>query len=412
MAFLKTVSALWKGVSPRLKPILLCIRLRFDETPTRVRIVANSSECVVDGAVETPQGAPSSESSSLHTKVMQVEYGLGLLWYDYDSKKYNWIFGEVPTALRAVQSTNGANTAKCLRDVIDSVPGLQNFAFEEDFKFCIRHSCSDAYSANFVAERMLTREMPSWVSAHTLCDVHKLYTATKTSMATVDWDVSGLLNLSLALSGAGSISTLRQILARLFGEKLVIIYQDAPANRRDSDAHRYRQALLDTFVPITGVDRKRKSLNRKRRFIIEYFVNGELSVGMETNLKLQHFCEFGCCTSPSQTLKHFTKWVTWAMLPGAMHKFPRSRWTGYDRSIDFAGLLAGFGLLRPLIFEFAGKPNVPKPIQPPTLPEHAITADAGADEGEWDRLFLKEAQAMHGHEAHPQDCLCLLKIGK
>ena len=392
MVFLQTCSYLWQGANARFRPILICIRLRFDETPTRVRILdpcddeVGSTACVDDLT-------KSQTSSSLHTKVMQTECGLGVLLYDSLLNKYNWIFGELPTSLRAVDSTNGQNTKQCLKDVIDSIPGIQDFAFKEDFKFCVRHCCSDAYSANFVAERLLTEEMPTWTPAHTLCDIHKLYTATKTSMATVDWDVSGLLNLSLALSGAGSISTLRKILAKLFGEKLEIVFEDPPTNPH---ANMYREALLDTFVPVKHVDAGRRKLNAKRRYILRYFLNGNLSIGNETRLSLDHYCPFGCCASPSLTMSHFTKWVTWALIPGAMHKFPRSRWTNYDRSIDWAGLLAGFGLLQPLLWEFAGKPKVPKHTAVEAIVEHAADDD-------WSDLFFQESQQKEDPAAHQQD---------
>eukprot|EP00438_Fugacium_kawagutii_P012510 Skav212718 [mRNA] locus=scaffold113:593428:599229:+ [translate_table: standard] len=371
---------------------MMVLRLRFDETPTKVRIVdpacegAGSTACADDVFIKT-------QSSSLHTKVMQVEYGIGLLMYDRKADKYTWVFGELPTALRAVPSTNGPNTFQCLRDVIDSVPGLEQFAFANDFKLTVRHCCSDAYSANFVAERLLTEQMHSWTPSHTLCDIHKLYTATKTAMSTVDWDISGLLNLSLALSGAGTVSSLRKILARLFGKHLVIVYEHPPER-----AKQYLQALLDTFVPISGVDDARKKQNAKRRYILSYFLNGRFMDCGDT-FRAEHYCPFACCKTPGTTLHHFSQSVTWALIPCALHKFPRSRWTNYDRSIDWCGLLAGLGFLQPLIFEFAGKANPKAPLGTNSdavtgtgaLMDCASTKDSHDDD--WSTLYLSNLSA-------------------
>ena len=185
MVFLNTLSHLWN--TNYVKPLLVYIRLRYDETPTKVRLTNPVRPC------ETAHASlPPIESSSTHTKVMQVEHCIGVLVYDTRVKprgQYNWIFGELPTALRAVQSTNGKNTMKCLQDTIDSVPGFREFAEGQNFKFLVRHTCSDSYSANFVAERGLTHETPEWVGLHGLCDVHKLYTSTKNGMATVEYDI-------------------------------------------------------------------------------------------------------------------------------------------------------------------------------------------------------------------------------
>lgn len=288
MVLLKTLSSLWSNATSRLRPVMIFTRLKFDETPTKVRLVEpcfdseNSTACLDE--------MPGVTSSSLHTKVMQIEFAMGMLAFDTETDQYTWIFGELPTALRAIQSTNGITTFKCLKDAINSVPGLLDFAWEQDFKLHVRHCCSDSYSANFVAERLLKQDMPSWISADTVCDVHRFYTATKTAMSTVDYDISGLLNLSLALSGAGTVSTLRKILARIFGRRLTIIYEQAPTETMGSPAQMYQQELFDTFLPTTGVDSARRTLNEKRRFVLSYYLNGNLGPNQKV---IEHWCVFG-----------------------------------------------------------------------------------------------------------------------
>ena len=384
MVLLKTLSSLWSNATSQLRPVMIFMRLKFDETPTRVRLVEPCFDSLTPTACL--EEMPGATSSSLHTKVMQIEFAMGVLSFDTQNDQYTWIFGELPTALRAVQSTNGLTTFKCLKDVINSVPGYVDFAWEQDFKLHVRHCCSDSYSANFLAERLLKQDMPSWISADTVCDVHRLYTATKTAMSTVDYDISGLLNLSLALSGAGTVSTLRKILARIFGRRLTIIYEHAPTETMGSPAQMYQQELFDTFLPTIGVDSARRTLNEKRRFVLSYYLNGRLGPGQKV---IEHWCPFGCCHTPSQTLMNFSKWVCWALIPCSLHRFPRSRWTNYDRSIDWTGLLAGCGLLEELFVEFCGKS-----VASTAAPTHAA-ADVPTenpvpihdDDGDWEAAF-------------------------
>ena len=407
MVFLNTLSHLWN--TNYVKPLLVYIRLRYDETPTKVRLTNPVRPC------ETAHASlPPIESSSTHTKVMQVEHCIGVLVYDTRVKprgQYNWIFGELPTALRAVQSTNGKNTMKCLQDTIDSVPGFREFAEGQNFKFHVRHTCSDSYSANFVAERGLTHETPEWVGLHGLCDVHKLYTSTKNGMATVEYDISGLLNLALALSEAGAVGKLRQLLSRILGNELQISYSKPPANIPNSLAQVYRTELFELFLPLTGVDSARIKLNRKRRYILEYFLNGELYT-----MNICHFCEWSCCPTPEHTWKMLGTYVSWALIPCNLHKFPRSRWTNWDRSLDWAGLLAGVHSLLPrVLVEFlTGKPFNLHPRE--GLDGAGNSALPSIEDGDdWEHAFLDAHHRPVDVEAQNQDiglfrCSCCLLL--
>ena len=339
---------------------------------------ASSSECkLADVAF--------NKSSSLHTKVMQVEYSIGVLTHDKTKGlegEYNFIFGQLAAPLKAVQSTNGVCTYQCLKDTMDSIPGLVGFASCEDFKFLLRHSCTDSYRANFVAERLLSQDMPGWVSLHSVCDIHRVYTCTKTSMATVDFDVSGLLNTALALNDAGVVSKLHQILAKIFGQRLKIVYETPP--EQGSLAHTYRRDVLDMFLPVDSVDSARARTNKRRRHILEYFLNGHWYQD-----EIIHWCSWGCCESHIETLERMTSYVTWALIPTKCHKFPRARWTEWDKSIDWAGLLAAcHNLLEAVVTTYIGKPQT-------GFPDPALVAASDADSGgddDWETQFKKASE--------------------
>lgn len=392
MVFLQTLSFLWKGSSghDKVRPIMLYARLRFDETPTKVRVLDSSTEGAKSTALVAELADPSSESTSatLHTKVMQTEHIVGILLHDRregSRGQYTWVYSELPTALKAVHSTNGLNTLACLKDTLDRVPGFHQFGLEQGFKFCIRHTCSDSYSANFAALRGLEHETPGWTSLHGLCDVHKLYTATKTAMSTVDHDISGVLNLALALGEAGSLGKLRKILSRTLGNNLLITFGTPPVENKDSMAYTYRKELFDLFLPTVGVDCARVRLNKQRRYILEYFLNGELF-----SHDICHVCKWGCCSTPDQTWKYFGSYVSWALLPCGLHRFPRSRWTEWDKSLDWVGLLAGVhGLFQRVLVEFlTGKPLSMQPATSSSSETmHAAPSFAIDD---WDAVYCAE----------------------
>ncbi len=201
------------------RPLMTCIRLRYDETPSKVRVDDPKMMEHEDDAHETQ-----TSSSCEHAKILQIECIIGVLLQDSNavtkSTSHTLISGEVPAPLFALQSTSGQNIAAALRQVLQSLPVLQDVAKASDFSF--RHSCSDAAQSNIKAERILSEsdEFCHFTQVHTLCDIHKLYRATRASMKGSDQDVSGILGFSFALSDAGSIPRFHQALAKTIAKRL------------------------------------------------------------------------------------------------------------------------------------------------------------------------------------------------
>lgn len=109
--------------------------------------------------------------------------------------------------------------------------------------------------------------------------------------------------------------------------------------------------LYQLFLPVEHVEAPIRKRNLKRRFILSYFLNGDLRRQEE----VQHFCLFNCCASFEQTLKRIRRVVAWALVPTKPPLFARSRWNKWDHAIDYVGILAGIhGLLSELTMEFLG----------------------------------------------------------
>ena len=369
-----------------VRPLLFVVRTRYDETPTKVRVDDPAAEVfelpvhVGEGAsLDLPAGCrqPAADivrsvnllskdtrgaaqapmmpdtSTGQHSKVLQIELSVGCLLAqdisEHDDKPGFCFFASpAPTSLYAVEKTNASNIKAAVCDCLSAVPELQRVS--DEFTLRVRHVCTDRAGANFAAERLIQPEYPNMVLVHTPCDVHKLYSCTKNGMSFNDNDVSGMLALALGTADPGAVTRMRQIIARVLIRRLRIVY-DAPPQ---GEAKTYRQQLLQLVLPTENVEPARAKRNTKRRFVLQYFLNGPW-----WSDEVTHFCQFGCCPSPQATVRHMVRYVTWSLLPSAFPRFPRSRWTRYDEALDAVTLLAGcHNILQDLVLEFTGAPRV------------------------------------------------------
>ena len=220
----------------------------------------------------------------------------------------------------------------------------------------------------------------------------------------VESDVAGMLALGLGFSETGSCAAFQQALCRIFSRKMVIYYSTPPTTA-GSRASAYQQHVMDLFLPISGVDASYAKLNRKRRYVVSYLLNGD----WETTSEIPHFCIHGCCFSSEATMKCFAMYLTWALCPRQIPIFPRSRWTQYDRCVDACGILAAtHGLLEDVVLEMTGGPMRPPPVEQTgeSSLQGALADDDGGDS--WDEGFRQELQprAVAGASAQAADAGC------
>ena len=202
------------GGDSRFKLLLCCVVLRYDETPTRVRVdESNDLNCLDSDLLQEP-----SSTSATHAKILQVEQGFGVLLVDSSTGTYSFVKGQVPTGLFALKSPDGKTTSKALLRVLKSINGLKDIG--RKCKFRVRHSCTDQAKSNYSAERLVTAQFPDWLLHHTPCDVHRLYRCTRTAMCGLDHDVSGMLSFALALGAPGSAASLRNKLSQIIARRL------------------------------------------------------------------------------------------------------------------------------------------------------------------------------------------------
>ena len=360
------------------KPILLLVKLRYDETPTKVRVEIPGKKDVraeTADAEEVCKSLPVQQSSN-RAKVFQSELSVGCLvksLSDADPMPYKWICGTVPTSLQCLQDGSGESIRSSLRDIVGRIPDLDRVS--RSFPIALRHSCTDRYTGNFKAESLLNEDFPEFTNVHFTCSIHKLYSVIEDATGCMDYDVSGILSIGVGISSdIGCVKTMHQIVTRLLVNRLVIYYQEPPAH-----VAAYREHLLDLFIPLKKVQAPGKHLSNRqalqRRYILRYFLNGDWS-----QKELQHYCAYSCCSHPSSTYKFMATFVTWALVPRKCPKFARSRWTNWIESIEWCGLLAGVhNLLEEIIATYTGSPDNAKPKGQSGQSEDAVV---GSGEGE------------------------------
>lgn len=323
-----------------------------------------------------------SNTSATHAKVLQIECQFGVLLQD-TANGFCWVQGGVPVSLYGVETTSGANTFVALKSALTKIPFWNDFS--SGAKINLRHSATDRYPANYVAERMMNAQYPDSTLTHTSCDIHKLYSVVKGTLLHCDGDISGVLAVCLSAADAGSVAAMRGVLARVFLERLEVIHDMPPPEHKE-----HRDEVFETFLPVCNVTPSKRKLNLKRRFVISYFLTGPLS-----RQAIQHHCPWGCCPSTEATLKFMVVHLAWALIPHRCPIFPRSRWTNVDAAFDWLGLLnACHGLLEPVVYHITGKP--PKPLVTEPIQEVQAEPMLLALDDDWDALYLEQKEQQCG----------------
>ena len=315
----------WKGV-------IFMTSLRYDEASLKLWLK--------DG-----------DGFSPHAKVLQTEFRWQCLLLNEHTEppEYCVVGSDLLTFMQAIDHHTAENLLAATSKVMSIVPEMDRFS--RNFGINMHHACTDKHSANMKCERLRQASShPPKTTIHLACSVHKLYSATTCSMKCADRDVSGILNLGLAHQASpGAYNSLLVALAEIFRDELQVCYEDPPAS-----AHKFREEVFNHFLPVEA-NHPHKLRNQKRRYILHRMLNC-----CWEGTDLVHYCPFQCCQDFDETLRKFVQYVCWAICPTKCPKFCRSRWTRYDESIDWCGLVASIcngRLLETLMQKTIGRPQ-------------------------------------------------------
>ena len=392
------------------KPLMFCVNVKFDETPTKVRVAsldveADDSSCsnmhgrhiLVPRAASSGQHlqrflqllqvAPKvSPQSATHAKVLQTQIQLGVLYQKCapdGSKSHVWVTGEVPCALQAMDRSTGEAQLSCVMESLGTVPELKRLA--HSFPLQVRTITTDKYGANARTEEGLRGAFPTFTSTHLACDVHRCSNAINNMLkrSTCKNDMSGLLNTSLALSELGSVKKLRDALTNIFFAEMEVVHSEPPTEA----TKQYREHIFDLYLPVTGVFRSVRKLNLKRRFILSSVLNGDIMTP-----KITHYCQRGCCQNKEETLCNAALFLTWALLPFACPVLCRKSWIGQLGNLRWVAVLeAHHGLFVKLMSRFFGRPSAP------------VRDDRPEPGDEWLAVLNEEVSAAHSAQADVVD---------
>ena len=394
------ISHLLRSGEGEHRPILCVFRLRYDETPTKVRVVYTQSDGHLfalgtkignDAVSQMFKSAlanqlPQDESQpASHAKILQTELSVGFLFakksQDQSEERLVWLNGPVPTCLQAVDHLNGETTRACVWHSISSIAEIQRIWSQ--FPMKVRVSCADKAGANFRCEAGLQEPdfMEGFTSVHAPCDVHRLSICIGISNALVDDDVSGLLNAGLVCNELSSTKRLRDLLRHIFENELVIESSLPP-----DGSETIRNDVYDMFLPVSNVTAAYKNLNRKRRAILSEFLNGNLHDDCIT-----HHCPFYCCGSTSVTMAYMLTFVTWALVPFRLPIYSRKSWIGQNYCLDWVGLLeAHHSLFTRVMTLYVGPAKSP----PTTDAGPIVAAEADPPTCSWEGAWLDECAAL------------------
>ncbi|CAE7204848.1 unnamed protein product [Symbiodinium sp. CCMP2592] len=326
------------ATSSSLKPVMMCVSLRYDETPTKVRVTSLSTDVMSNeqgqlvlvprSAATTPAllsrflehlklapAARSTQQTATHAKVLQTQLDVGMLFArDHaGEKRFAWVVTTVPTVLQAMQRSTGEVQLACVLESFGTLGSLAELnRVSSAFPCRVKATTTDRYSANYRTEEGLRAHFGSFQFVHLLCDCHRCSSAIGNSLKSVQSDMSGAINTALALSDLGSVKVLRDMLTAIFFEELTIHHESPPPCE-------YRAEVFRLFLPVDGgVPLSVQKINRRRRFILQAMLNGPI----DAVDRLDHYCQWGCCRDAADTLSLMALYCTWALVPFASCKPP------------------------------------------------------------------------------------------
>ena len=323
---------------------------KYDETPHRIRLL----QVGPDEALVLREDGMKGQASSTGTaaKILQSRLAVFMLLRHAATARYLLLTGHVPCPLQTVDATTAENI-KASQQRVEALAvcpaGLAGL-----FKWRVTLACSDRAASNLAAERSMRwdAEMAGQKTylVHTACDIHKLGTCEKTTLALVSSHVSGMLSIGLATRLAGSTQSLRRHLLEILQERLRV--RIGPPQCVE-----YRQKVYDCFLEDLSTvhseqaqrRRSKQLLRQKQRMILDRYLNGNLDDEEITHWSLAP-------VDRESVLKDFARFVIPALMPHCCPVLNRSKFMGFESSAAWTGLLSvHHNLLSHLMTRFHGR---------------------------------------------------------
>lgn len=307
-------------------------QLRYDETPMRTRVVDgeaiaatpfprdnNSERRIVDTTTQTSLPVVSMTCEATHiAKILQTERHYSMLVH-LPQEGYQHIVFSVPCWLQSLSRTTGEAYMNALN--MSALDGDAELAAA--FARKQRVVCTDGASSCARHERVQEKSTGR-PALSVLCEIHKVYHWFQSVFGTMSKHTARLHDVAKVLQAGDAMRTFRLALRTFLTQNLEYKPQSRP---RDSDIRR-NIALLDTFLPAAS------RTNRLRRATILALANGD----WRRRGTFEHHC-WGCCRNEAHCVQKLATTFVACVASCAPPSWPESRWTGFDLSIEWQGLL-------------------------------------------------------------------------
>ena len=338
-AVLLRIASMGRNYDSPYQALLLCVTRKYDETPSKISVAFQDKD----------KGSNVQKEFNSTAKVMQSRLQISLLVKHRQSGEYCFMEFMLPSWLKALDRTTAETTKQVQQAHLGLVPSLTESS--RAFGLYIHQVCTDKYSANIKAEKSMQSEMSHGCISHYTCDIHKAALIQSKTLKFVSGHVSALISGALAFGESGCLRLLRQSLEAVLEDKVRVLYGTPP---QDGYTVSFRNAVLDAFLPVPKgtVQDIMKSKAKKRvfmqRWIVSFFCNDDIQDTTHVTFWTHHWQ-----VERQHVLRLMRKFLVPALLPAKPPMFFRSKWTGFQQSYEYFGLLATcHGLLLPTIAHY------------------------------------------------------------
>ncbi len=183
----------------------------------------------------------------------------------------------------------------------------------EPFFDMIDVSTCDSAGSNLRVERYLSQKYPSIPRLTLRCEIHIASGVQLRAFKTVDHDMSGIINLALALQPAGAAAAFRGCLRHVI-KNSIVVYDAASPPLPDSPGVKHRTRIFDLLLG--------KSPEERRRSIILH----SLLKGPISGDTVEYY-------GPASDVDDFCEKLAANLLPNAIQVFARHRWLNSTEAI-------------------------------------------------------------------------------
>lgn len=361
---------------------MYCEFAKYDATTMRVTVrpqvaghaadgAQSSASALVDSMAQSPgesMSLPRSEEFLSDEKVSQATSFLGgehsflMLAKVGHSERSRLVlfFGNVSAWNQLVDRTTGETLAAAISEVTPTPIVAENFEMK------VRCSTTDAAASNFRAERWFSTRRDGWKFIHLACNIHRVARGHTRTFELVGEAISGMVNFSISVSTASSMSHLRQAFALVVDKDLVVLRGAPPVANRE-----FQSLVLSMFLQRGRRCHERRAALQQvmngdwqKQGVVEVYIGGEGPVTQEIR---------------KQVRRQVVRCIMVALLGRSFSTYPRHRWTGADLACDEVSLCAAVhGILFPAYQIFLTR--FAKPSAPPATSSMLTDGPAWGDE--------------------------------